>query len=68
VRWLRLVEKHRHCIVCGLPISPEKQPPVCSKKCEFLLKRRERRERIFWSLFMVPLIVLMVLLLILGRT
>ena len=61
-----MVEKHKHCIVCGMPISPDKTPPVCSKKCEFILNRRARRERIVWMLLPLPFVVLLILFLIFG--
>ncbi|RLI04423.1 DUF2116 family Zn-ribbon domain-containing protein [Candidatus Bathyarchaeota archaeon] len=62
-----MVEKHRHCVVCGISVSPDKEPPVCSKKCEFILKKRMRREKIMWSILPLPLLIMFIIFMLMGH-
>ncbi|MGP3668202.1 MAG: DUF2116 family Zn-ribbon domain-containing protein [Candidatus Bathyarchaeota archaeon] len=64
-----MVEKHKHCIVCGISIDPDKEPPICSKKCEYIWGKRVRRERIAVTLpfiFIIAFIGVMFLISILS--
>lgn len=60
-----MVEKHKHCIVCGISIDPDKNPPVCSRKCEYILEKKIRRERVTMTIpfiFLAGFIVIMLLI------
>ncbi|MBM7410111.1 DUF2116 family Zn-ribbon domain-containing protein [Methanococcus maripaludis] len=53
------MEKHKHCINCGLSIPPEES--FCSQKCkeEFVQKRKKmmRSQQIFFVAMLVILAV-----------
>jgi predicted nucleic acid-binding Zn ribbon protein len=58
-----MVEDHRHCVVCGKSVPPEKF--FCSPSCEEMFKlqqRRLRRTRVFTMLFFVIIFVLVIFL------
>ncbi len=53
---------HRHCIVCGKAIEPEKS--FCGDKCEKKYKDERKRQRnftIFMFLLLIALIVMIFL-------
>jgi predicted nucleic acid-binding Zn ribbon protein len=54
-----MVEDHKHCIVCGKPIEPDKF--VCSPSCEEILKKQQKsmaRSR------MIMLLVIFIILIV----
>ncbi len=56
-----MVEKHRHCINCGISIPPNEY--FCSKKCEIEFNSRRRKAMMFqWILFGLLFFVFMILL------
>jgi predicted nucleic acid-binding Zn ribbon protein len=59
-----VVEKHRHCVICGMPVKPDRNPPVCSIKCEVELKRGVRREKLMWTLPFIIIMIMMFLVLL----
>jgi predicted nucleic acid-binding Zn ribbon protein len=62
-----MVEDHRHCIVCGKSVDPEKF--FCSPSCEELFKRQQgrlKKTRIFTMLFFIILFAAVMFLATLG--
>ncbi|WP_309493635.1 DUF2116 family Zn-ribbon domain-containing protein [Candidatus Hecatella orcuttiae] len=59
-----MYEKHRHCVVCDISISPEKNPPVCSKKCLLEYNKRMKKQQWVRLLMFIPLIAIMAMLLL----
>jgi len=51
---------HRHCVVCGKAIEPEKQ--VCSSECEEILIKERKRQRNFMILMFGILILLLLMM------
>ncbi|MDI9646654.1 MAG: DUF2116 family Zn-ribbon domain-containing protein [Archaeoglobales archaeon] len=56
------VVPHRHCIVCGKAIEPEKK--FCSNECEETMKREQKRQRNF-TLAMFGLLFILLLMMLL---
>ncbi len=53
-----MVEDHKHCIVCGKSVPPDKM--ICSPSCEELLKQQQKRlkrMRLFTMVFFMLLFV-----------
>ncbi|OYT34809.1 hypothetical protein B6U96_11930 [Archaeoglobales archaeon ex4484_92] len=48
---------HRHCLVCGKAIEPDKQ--FCSDECEEIMKKERRRQRNFMIFMFLILVLLM---------
>jgi len=59
-----MVEDHRHCIVCGKPVPPDKL--VCSPACEEILRMQRKRYRRMQIYTMALFIVLFLVVLIVG--
>jgi len=56
------VSNHRHCIICGSVVPPERDPPVCEGLCEEELAKRQKRSRMFnivWLIMIFGLIALL---------
>jgi predicted nucleic acid-binding Zn ribbon protein len=62
---LVMVDRHRHCVECGMPVPPEKDPPLCGKKCEYSYAGREKKTRKMRILMFMPLIVIMIVVIVL---
>jgi len=59
-----LVEKHRHCVICGMSVSEKKIPPVCSKKCAYEYNKKVRKQSMTRWVMFIPIILIMVLFLV----
>jgi len=58
-----VVEDHKHCVVCGRAVAPDKY--FCSTECENTFKQRQKqisRSRIFMLIFFIAIFVLFLLL------
>ncbi len=53
-----MVEKHRHCIVCGVSVSAEKEPPLCSRKCEIEMEKQGKKQKYMRFLMILPIVIL----------
>ncbi len=51
---------HRHCIVCGKAIEPDKT--FCSDECKEVWEREKKRQRYFSFLMLALLFILMFLI------
>lgn len=58
-----MVEDHKHCVVCGRAIEPDKF--ICSPACEEVMKRSQKQATrmrfIMIGMFVTLFVVLMVL-------
>ncbi|MCS7140112.1 MAG: DUF2116 family Zn-ribbon domain-containing protein [Candidatus Nezhaarchaeota archaeon] len=59
-------QDHRHCIICGHVISPERDPPVCEGLCEEELMKRQKRSRIFNVVWLIMVFGLLIAILMMG--
>lgn len=59
-----MVDRHRHCLVCGMPVSAEKDPPVCTKRCEYALIEREKKAKMTRTIMFLPLIAILAIFLV----
>jgi predicted nucleic acid-binding Zn ribbon protein len=56
-----MVEDHKHCIVCGKPIEPDKF--VCSPSCEEIVKKQQKsmaRSRMIMLMMIFIIIIIFV--------
>jgi predicted nucleic acid-binding Zn ribbon protein len=56
-----MVEDHKHCVVCGKAVSPDKL--FCSQECEERLKQQQKRMarmRLYMILMMTALFLLII--------
>ncbi|MDI9619923.1 MAG: DUF2116 family Zn-ribbon domain-containing protein [Candidatus Nezhaarchaeota archaeon] len=56
------VSNHKHCVICGGVVPPEKDPPMCEGTCEEEFMKRQKRSKTFnmvWMLMIFALIALM---------
>ena len=60
----RVVEDHKHCIVCGRAVTSEK--PFCSPACEELFKKHQARLRRTRLMMLAMLAILFVILIVAG--
>ena len=63
-----MVDKHKHCMVCGISVSAEKEPPVCGRKCEHSAMGREKKAKMTRTLMFLPLIAIMAIFLVISLT
>jgi len=59
-----MVEDHRHCVVCGRPIPPDRY--VCSPSCEEILRRRQKGYRRMQLYTIITFTALFILVLLIG--
>jgi predicted nucleic acid-binding Zn ribbon protein len=68
-RWVKKWEPHRHCLVCGLATSPEKE--FCSDKCESEYHgwkgKQKNKNRNTWLCMIGMVVVMVVVMLLLPR-
>ncbi|MHC1631030.1 MAG: DUF2116 family Zn-ribbon domain-containing protein [Methanotrichaceae archaeon] len=57
---------HKHCIVCGKTI--EEDETFCDKLCESKYKSAQRRQMLFFAVFIVLLVLIIVLPTLVGKT
>ena len=57
-------EDHRHCIVCGKAVAPDKF--FCSPSCEDIFKQQQKRMRRTRLIMMTIFIALFVLIVVLS--
>jgi len=57
-----MVEKHRHCMMCGISVSAENEPPLCSQRCEQELEKRHKKQRYTMLLMILPIVALMAII------
>ncbi|MEM0217351.1 MAG: DUF2116 family Zn-ribbon domain-containing protein [Candidatus Nezhaarchaeales archaeon] len=55
---------HKHCVICGGVVPPDKNPPVCEGQCEEELIRREKRSKTFNLVWMIMIFGLLALMMI----
>jgi len=60
-----MVEDHKHCVVCGKAVSPDKL--FCSQECEDRLKQQQKRMSRMRMYMMLIFFVLLMLILILPQ-
>jgi predicted nucleic acid-binding Zn ribbon protein len=60
-----MVEDHKHCVVCGRPVTPDKL--FCSQVCENALRRQQRRMSRMRMLMMVAFVAIFILLMALAQ-
>ncbi|MEM3736787.1 MAG: DUF2116 family Zn-ribbon domain-containing protein [Candidatus Bathyarchaeia archaeon] len=60
-----MVEKHRHCVVCGISVPADKDPPICSQRCELEIDKRKKRQRYTMLMTLIPMVVVAVLIVLL---
>jgi len=60
----KMPEEHRHCIVCGKVVDPEKF--FCSPACENTYKQQQKRMSRMRLIMMVILVVMVMVVLVLS--
>ncbi len=56
---------HRHCIVCGKAIEPDKI--YCSKKCEIQAEKERKRQRNLMLIMFGSMFLMLMLIIFMGR-
>ncbi len=51
---------HRHCVVCGKAIEPDKQ--FCSEECEEVYQKERKKQRNYMIFMFVMLFVLLIII------
>ncbi|MEM1689255.1 MAG: DUF2116 family Zn-ribbon domain-containing protein [Candidatus Hadarchaeales archaeon] len=59
-----MVEDHRHCVVCGKPVPPDKF--ICSPSCEEILRKQQKRYHRIQLYTMILFFLLFVLILVIS--
>jgi predicted nucleic acid-binding Zn ribbon protein len=59
------IPKHRHCIVCSIPIPVDRE--FCGTACEDKFKRSERKRKYTFIIILLMFPVLFFVLALLGR-
>jgi predicted nucleic acid-binding Zn ribbon protein len=63
-----MVEDHRHCVVCGKPVEPDKF--VCSPSCEEIIKKQQKsvaRSRMIMLMLIFIIILMFAVVSLLGK-
>ena len=56
---------HRHCIVCGKAIEPDKT--YCSKECEIEAEKERKRQRNLMLIMFGSMFLMLMLIIFMGR-
>jgi predicted nucleic acid-binding Zn ribbon protein len=61
---LAQVTPHRHCIVCGKTIDEDET--FCDELCEAKYKSAQKRQMLFFAIFIVLLVLIIILPMLIG--
>ena len=59
-----MIDDHKHCIVCGKPVEPNKT--ICSPSCEEIVNQQQKKMKRSKTMMLILFIVMFVVILLMS--